>query len=51
MVSLADRSEGQMLQERRKHDSQLAKMSRAVQDVPTQNPSSLSIPHFICNII
>jgi len=35
-VRLADRSDGQILRERGKHDSQLAKMGGAAQDVPTQ---------------
>jgi len=45
-VSRADRSDGQMLRERGKHDSQLVKMGGAVQDVPTQNLNPLSIPTF-----
>jgi len=46
MVSQADRSDGQILRERGKHDRQLVKMGGAVQDVPTQNLSPLSIPTF-----
>jgi len=45
-VSLTDRSDSQMLCERGKHDSQLAKMGGAAQDVPTQNLSPLLIPTF-----
>jgi len=51
VVRLADCSDGQMLRECGKHDSQLAKMGGAAQDVPTQNLSLLSIPTIlICNI-
>jgi len=44
-VSLADRSDGQMLRERGKHDS-WQKRRGAAQGVPTQNLRSLSIPKF-----
>jgi len=36
MIRLADCSDGQMLRERGKHDTQLAKIGGAAQDVPTQ---------------
>jgi len=45
-VSQADRTDGQILHERGKHDSQLVKMGVAVQDVQTQNLNHLSIPTF-----
>jgi len=42
-VRLADRSDGQMLRERGKPDSQLVKVGGADQDVPTQFPHLIPI--------